>query len=165
VKLGLRIVALGILAASPAAAAEPSSAPTQAAAKEPRTPSRAEQIRAAAPIKNFRLPTFTAEGFREFMLRAGEAIIPTPDQIKVRDMELTVFTRTAEEQIDVMLAAPSASFFPKDQTVRGDETVRLERSDLTVTGAGWSYDHKAQKLTITRDAHIILHAPIGDVIK
>jgi hypothetical protein len=64
-----------------------------------------------------------------------------------------------------MLAAPSASFFPKDQVAQGDESMRLERTDLTVTGASWTYDHKAQKLTITSDAHIILRAPIGDVIK
>ncbi len=154
-----------LLAASCAEGAEPSRKSADDSAKKPGAKSRAEQIRAAAPIKNFRLPTFTVEGYREFMLRAGEAVVPSPEQINVREMELTVFTRTAEEQIDAMLAAPSASFFPKDQLVRGDDTVRLERADLTVTGAGWTYDHKAQKLTINRAAHIILHAPIGDVIK
>lgn len=153
------------LFASSAIAAEPSPKPVKKTINEPAAITRAEKIRAAAPIKNFRLPTFTVEGFREFMLRAGEAILPTPGQINVREMELTLFTRTAEEQIDAMLAAPSASFFPKDQVARGDESMRLERTDLTVTGASWTYDHKAQKLTITRDAHIILRAPIGDVIK
>jgi hypothetical protein len=165
VNLRRRTACLALLVASSAIAAEPSAPPAQETPQPPRAKTRAEQVRAAAPIKNFRLPTFTVEGYREFMMRAGEAILPTPDQINVNEMELTVFTRTAEEQIDAMLAAPSASFFPKDQLVRGDDTVRLERADLTVTGAGWTYDHKAQKLTVTRDAHIILRAPIGDVIK
>jgi len=124
-----------------------------------------DQIRSAAPIKNFRLPTFTVEGYREFMLRAGEAVIPDPSRVDVRDMQLTLFTRTTEEQIDALLAAPSATFLPDEQIARGADTLRMERADITVTGADWTYDHKAQKLTVGRDAHIIFRAPIGDVIK
>jgi len=137
-----------------------------AAGKKPaREAKRLEQIRASAPIKNFRLPTFTVQGYREFMLRAGEAIIPDAYRIEVKEMELTLFTRTAADEIDAMLAAPSATFFPKVQIVSGDDTMRLERSDLSVSGAGWTYDHKTRKLIITRDARVTFHAPIGDIIK
>jgi hypothetical protein len=47
----------------------------------------------------------------------------------------------------------------------GPETVRLERLDLTVTGADWSYDHPARRIIINRDAHVILRAPLGDILK
>lgn len=167
------IFPLLLAAATLATAAEPAAktsakTPAKPAAKEAKdspAKSRADQIRAASPIKNFRLPTFTVEGYREFMLRAGEAIIPDPSRIDVREMELTVFTRDKKEQIDSMIAAPSATFLPKEQIVSGKETVRMERSDLTVTGSDWTYDHKNQKLIIARDGYILLRAPIGDVIK
>jgi hypothetical protein len=154
-----------LLATCAFAAPAPASPAAKAVAKPLASKKTTDQVRAAAPIKNFRLPTFTVEGYREFMLRAGEAMIPDPSRIDVREMDLTVFTRDAEEQIDARLTAPSATFLPNELIARGSDTMRMERADLTVTGAGWTYDHKAQKLTITRDAHIIFRAPIGDVIK
>lgn len=129
------------------------------------TADAAPKVAARAPIKNFRLPTFTAEGFRHTMLRAAEARVPDPSRIDVVEMELTLFTGLKDEQIDAMLAAPVASFFPEKLLASGERTVRLERSDLTLTGADWTYDHPASTITIRRDAHLIFRAPIGDILK
>jgi hypothetical protein len=123
------------------------------------------EVTATAPIKNFRLPTFTEEGFRHTLLRADEARIPDPARIDLVEMELTLFTGDADEKIDAMLAAPSATFFPQKLLATGSETVRLERSDLTLTGADWSYDHKVRKVVIKRDARVIFRSSIGDIIK
>ncbi len=125
----------------------------------------APQATATAPIKNLRLPTFTDAGHRHTILRAAEARLPDPARIDVVEMELTLFTGLPDEQIDVMLAAPSAAFVPEKLFVSGDETVRLERTDLTVTGAHWSYDHGAKKILINRDAHVIMRAALGDILK
>lgn len=124
------------------------------------------EVTATAPVKNFRLPTFTDEGFRHTIIRA-EAALPAADQTRIDlvEMELTLFTGQADEQIEAMLAAPSATFFPKKLVATGGETVRLERSDLTVTGADWSYDHPARKVVIKRDAHVIFRSAIGDILK
>jgi len=127
--------------------------------------SAAPKVAASAPIKNFRLPTFNEEGFRRIMLRAAEARLPSPERIDLIEMELTLFTGLADEQIESMLAAASASFFPATLLATGTETVRLERSDITVTGADWSYDHNGQKVVINRDAHVIFRSAIGDIIK
>ncbi len=123
------------------------------------------QITATAPVKNLRLPTFTPEGFRRTMLRAEEARLPDPARIDVTEMELTLFTGLADEQIDSMLAAPSATFLPEKLFASGSESVRLERSDLTVTGTDWTYDHKARKITINHDAHVTLRAALGNILK
>ncbi len=64
-----------------------------------------------------------------------------------------------------MLAAPLATLFPQREFASGPSTVRLERADLTLTGADWSYDHAAQKITIRRDAHVIMRSAVGDIIK
>ena len=127
--------------------------------------SAAPEATASAPVKNFRLPTFTAEGFRHTMIRAAEARLPDPARIDATELELTLFTGDAAEGIDAMLAAPVATIFPKREFASGPETVRLERIDLTVTGADWSYDHAAQKIIIRRDAHVTLRAAIGDILK
>jgi hypothetical protein len=129
------------------------------------TPASAPQITATAPVKNLRLPTFTPEGYRRTMLRAEEARLPDPARIDVTEMELTLFTGLADEQIDSMLAAPSATFLPEKLFASGSESVRLERADLTVTGTDWTYDHTARKITINHDAHVILRAALGNILK
>ena len=125
----------------------------------------APEVKATAPVKNFRLPTFTTQGFRHTTLHAGEARLPDPSRIDVVEMELTLFTGRADEQIDAMLAAPSASFYPEKLLATGDDTVRVERTDLTLTGADWSYDHGARKVIIKRDAHVIFRSALGDILK
>ena len=99
------------------------------------------------------------------MLLAEEARLPDPARIDLKEMMLTLFTGDASEQIDALLAAPSATFIPATLFASGSETVRLERSDLTVTGADWSYDHPAKKVVIKRDAHVTFHSAIGDILK
>lgn len=142
----LPLVILGALATATLASAQP-------------------KVAASAPIKNFRLPTFNEEGFRHLMLRADEARVPSTERIDVVEMELTLFTGHADEQIESMLAAPAATFFPAKLFVSGDQSVRLERSDLTVTGSDWSYDHNAKKVVINRDSHVIFRSAIGDILK
>lgn len=130
-------------------------------------PADSVKATASAPVKNFRLPTFTDEGFRQTMIRAAEASFPDPARIDVAELELTLFTGKADEQIDAMLAAPVAILFPQKQLSTGPDTVRLERIDLTLTGADWSYEHgdKVKKIIIRRDAHVIMRASLGDILK
>lgn len=122
-------------------------------------------VTATAPVKNFRLPTFTDEGWRRLMVVAAEARLPDPARVDLVEMELTLFTGRADEQIDAMLAAPVATFLPEKQFASGPESVRLERSDISVTGTDWSYDHAARKTVIRRDAHVTFHAALGDILK
>lgn len=119
---------------------------------------------ATAPVQNFRLPTFNADGHRHLMLRAGEATRPAPDRIQVKEMELTLFKGDASGSIDAMVAAPSASFWPDRQLAEGAESVRLERADLTVTGADWTYDHPGQSVVIRRDARVVFHQTLDKVL-
>lgn len=127
----------------------------------------APQASASAPIKNFRLPLFTDEGFRRMMIRSGEALVPSPERVEGKEVEITLFTGKADEGIDAMLAAPVAVLFPEKHLATGADTVRLERIDITVTGADWSYQHgeKTQTLVIKRDARVVFHAALGDILK
>jgi hypothetical protein len=125
----------------------------------------APEAKATAPIKNFRLPTFTEEGHRHVMLVAGEARLPDPSRIELKEMMLTLFSGDASENIETLLAAPLATFLPAEKLASGPDTVRLERIDLTVTGADWTYDYAARKVLIKRDAHVIFRSALGDILK
>lgn len=121
---------------------------------------------APAPIKNFRLPLFTDAGHRQLMIRAGEASLPDrAARIEALELELTLFTGRADEQIEAMLATPAATLIPEKLFASGPSTVRLERADLTLTGADWSYDHRTRTIIIQRDAHVVFRSAVGDLLK
>ncbi len=119
---------------------------------------------ASAPIKNFRLPTFTPEGHRQLMLRAAEATQAAPDRVDVLDLDLTRHTGRADEAVDARLTAPSATFWTEKLVAAGTRTVRLERADLVLTGADWTYDHQAQTVIIRREARVVFNRPLEKIL-
>lgn len=140
-------------------AAQPSPAnPTPSSAPNP-------EIRAAAPVRNFRLPSFTDEGFRASLLRAAEARILSPERIEVSDVHLVLYSGDIYDRIETTLTSPLAIALVNETTLSGPDTVHLQRAEIEVRGADWSYDHALQKITINRDAHVLLRAQIGDLIR
>ncbi len=133
---------------------------------QPRTRDLADpDVRATAPIKNFRLPTFTDEGHRSTTLRAAEARMINNDRVEVFGVELTVFTEDALNDIDTVFTTPFAVVSPSKEHIAGNDTVHLKRPDFEATGANWSYDHNEKRVIIRRDAHFIFQAQLKDIIK
>lgn|SRR5690606_23666389 len=126
---------------------------------------KVKDIKASAPIKNFRLPTFTDDGWRDMMLRAAEARVLSAERIEVSDMKLVLYTHDAINQPETTVTSPLAVALPAAQRVEGADTVHVLRNDLELTGRDWSYDHVAKKITIGQDAHVILQTEIKDLLK
>ncbi|MDR1789320.1 MAG: hypothetical protein LBR12_03065 [Opitutaceae bacterium] len=123
-------------------------------------------IKTNAPIKNFHLPLFDKTNRLSADLRAGQAVIPGGDVIHVADMSLSQYEYPRDAAPDskpaltTTLAAPVATVFPREQRILGNASLRLTRPDLDVSGADWSYDHRAKKLTLNRDTRVTILAPL-----
>lgn len=118
-----------------------------------------------APILNFRLPTFTPKGNREWLVRGSEARILSQDLIDIRELTLTVFKGDATEHIDTMLLSPSARVQPSTAVATGDATIRVINDDFEVTGLNWRYDHKQKRVSIAKDVHVVFKAELKDYLK
>jgi lipopolysaccharide export system protein LptC len=118
-----------------------------------------------APVKNFVLPLFSKEGPRTVTLRGSAASRPSEKQIDIVDLNLTRFSGDANQRIDDILLAPSASFFPEQHLAKGDQAVRLIRDDMEINGEVWTYNHARQKVTIDKNVRVVLHAQLKEVLK
>ena len=119
----------------------------------------------AAPAVNWVLPIFTdKEGFRSMTLRGSE-IRPATNRIAVTDLSITIFSGDAAAQIDSMLLSPAALFLPKENRASGDKSVRFIRDDVEVTGVGWTYDHKARKVSLRQNVRVTFRAQLQDILK
>jgi hypothetical protein len=125
----------------------------------------APKIKPNAPAKEFRLPTFDKNGRRESFMRAGEAFFVTPNQIDVKDVHVSLFTKDGTGAFDTVLLAPSATYFKDQKIVSGKESVRLIRLDLEVTGEQWSYHHLEERVVIGKNARVIFQDELTDIIK
>lgn len=125
------------------------------------------KIKPSAPIKDLSLPAFDKNGKRAYLLRAGEAFFVTSNQIDVKHMHFTLFTKDGTGAFDTVLLAPSATFLTqKDKEyVSGKETVRIIRLNLEVTGEDWSYNHAEKRVLIGKNARVTFLDELKDIIK
>jgi len=125
----------------------------------------ADEIAVAPPARNWTLPLFTKEGFRQVTLRGDEVRPVSSDRIDVSGMNVTVFSGDAEARVDSVLISPEATFLLNEKMVQGDRTVRLVRDDVDVRGEGWSYNYNEKKVLIYRRTHVVFHSALPDMLK
>jgi len=123
-----------------------------------------QPITATTPVQNFKLPTFTPEGYRSMLLRGSSATVST-GAINLTDMNLTLFAGDATNAVETVILSPVATASPDTGLVRGSDTVRMIRDDIEITGTGWSYDQRHKKVSISRDARIVYRAQLPDLLQ
>lgn len=123
------------------------------------------QISTDKPIVNFRLPTYTTEGFRAWLVRGSEARFFGDNQIDIKEFILSVFSGRADEKVDTLILSPSAVVQQNDAIATGPDTIRVIGDQFEASGSLWRYEHKTKKITINRNVRVILHAEFKDYLK
>jgi hypothetical protein len=134
-----------------------------ALAAAPSAPS--QDIQLAPPARNWTLPLFTKEGFRQMTLRGDQVQPVNTDRVDIVGMNITVFNGAADAQVDSVLLSPQATFLINERIARGAQTVRLIRDDIEVQGQDWTYFYNEKKVLINRGAHVVFHAALPDMLK
>jgi hypothetical protein len=127
--------------------------------------SPAQDIAVAPPARNWALPLFTKEGYRQMTLRGDEVRPVSNDQVDIVGMNFTVYAGGPDPKIDSVLLSPAATFLISERIARGDQSVRLVRDDVEVTGVGWTYYYNEKKVLINRNAHVVFHAALPNILK
>jgi hypothetical protein len=125
----------------------------------------ADEMQVAPPARNWVLPLFTKEGYRQMTLRGDEVRPVSNDQVDISGMTVTVFSGDARAKVDSFLSSPVATFMINEKVASGPGSVRLVRDDVAVTGSGWTYYYDQRKVLIARDVHVVFHAAMPDMLK
>ena len=123
------------------------------------------QIAPDKPVINFRLPAFTPEGNRAWLVRGSQANVVSQDQIDVKELTLTLFSGKEDGRVETMILSPAARVLPAELVVTGDETLRVINDDYEATGIGWRYSHKDKKVSITKNVRVTFRAEFKDILK
>jgi len=125
----------------------------------------APQAIVAPPARNWTLPLFTKEGFRQMTLRGDEVRPISADRIDISGMIVTVFSGDAQAKVDSVISSPEATFMINEKIARGDKSVHLVRDDVEVTGDDWTYFYNEKRVLIARNASVVFHAAMPDILK
>ena len=117
-----------------------------------------------APVINFRVPTFTREGFRSWLLCGAEGRYVNANELAVTDLSLTVFAGDAANRVDSVFLSPAATAFLNAAQVRGPGLLRLVATDFEATGEDWLYDHHQKKVSIRKNVRVVFHAPLKSLL-
>ncbi len=125
----------------------------------------AQDAAVAPPAKNWTLPLFTREGYRQMVLKGSEVRPVDSDRIDISGFDVTVFSGGPEAKVDTVILSPQASFMINEKVARGDQAVRMVRDDVDVTGVGWTYYYNEKKVLIAHNAHVVFHAGLPQLLK
>ena len=123
-------------------------------------------ISSSKPVINFRLPAFTAEGHRAWLVRGSEARYVNPEQIDVKELTLSIFPGKADnEKVETLILSPTARVRPDAAVITGDKTIRVINDQFEATGTDWRYEHNEKKVSITRHVRLSFRAEFKDILK
>jgi len=135
-----------------------------AATATPETATTTNGLSTRAPLNQFRLPTFNAQGHRSMLIESSEAIVG-PSQIELTNLNLTLFDGTARNAIETILLSPQATALTDEETISGLGPVRIIRDDVEITGIGWRYEHAQQKVSIAKNTRIRFQSSLPDLLR
>lgn len=145
---GWLLVGLGLLALLPSFAQSPT------------------RLSPEAPILNWRLPLFTADGSRrEALVRGSEARVRPDRTVELKDLLVHLFSRDDANRIETILASPTAHVLADQRIVVGDGVIRVINDQFEATGTGWRYDHAGKKVSLQRNVRVSFRAQIDDLLK
>lgn len=125
----------------------------------------AQDLQVAPPAKNWTLPLFTKEGYRQMILK-GDVVHPVnQDRVDIVGVNFTVFSGGPDARVDSVLLSPQATFMINERVAQGSQTVRLVRDDIEVKGEDWTYYYNEKKVLIGRNAHVVFHAALPNILK
>jgi hypothetical protein len=125
----------------------------------------AEDSMLAPPARNWTLPMFTKEGYRQMTIRGDEVHPVSADRVDITGMNVTVFSGKPDAKVDSVILSPKATFLLNEKIARGAGPVRLVRDDVEVSGEGWTYIYGEKKVLISQHAHIVFHTALPDMLK
>ena len=117
------------------------------------------------PVINFRLPTFTPEGHRSWLVRGSEARFINENKINVKGLTLTIFSGLADGRVETMMLSPSAEVLPADSVITGQETIRVINDEFEATGVDWRYNHQEKRVSINQNVHVTFRAELKAILK
>jgi hypothetical protein len=105
-------------------------------------------------VTDFRVPEYDDQGKLKNLLRGDFVTIPNQGPIEVHQLNYQVFNGAT--QAELQITAPLC-FYDRDQgTATSTGAVRIARPDVIITGTGFDFDRRSERVVIKSKVQVVL---------
>ncbi len=105
-------------------------------------------------VTDFRVPEYDDQGKLKNLLRGDFVTIPNNGPIEVHQLSYQVFN--AGTQAELHITAPLCFYDREQGTATSTGAVRIARSDMIITGTGFDFDRRSERMVIKHKVQVVL---------
>ncbi len=105
-------------------------------------------------LTTFRVPEFDDEGKLKSQVQGDFAEVLPNGVIKITQLTMEFFSK--EGEVDMKVTAPKCIYDRDRGGAASDSDVKIERKNMEVTGVGFIWDSKKERLQIYKDTRVVL---------
>ena len=108
-----------------------------------------------APIRNFRLPLFGDNGYKEWELRGLEGHYISEGEARVEGLDLLVFSGDEAMELESRIRSPEAFIEFELSRASGQSSLFMTGPGFEIQGSEWVWEGKEKRLRVSRNARVI----------
>ncbi len=106
------------------------------------------------PVLDFRLPRFSEDGYAQWILRGGQGIYDSEEQIRVKEMSLSIYSGDERKALEMKIDSPEATLLVKENRAISDSSIEIVGSNFKVSGVGWMWDGTKKEIEVKSDVAV-----------
>ena len=108
-------------------------------------------------VTGFRVPSYDAKNNLTSQMFGDAATILADGRVDITELRMEFYSGTASNrQTEMRVTSPRCVYDRNSGSATSDAPVRIARDNMVVTGMGFQWNNKDQRLVILRDSKVVL---------
>lgn len=108
-------------------------------------------------VTGFRVPSYDAKNNLTSQMFGDAATILADGRVDITELRMEFYSGTASNrQTEMRVTSPRCVYNRNTGSATSDAPVRIARDNMVVTGNGFQWNNKDQRLVILRDSKVVL---------
>ncbi len=108
-------------------------------------------------VTGFRVPSYDAKNNLTSQMFGDTAIILPDGRVDITELRMEFYSgTTSNRQTEMRVTSPRCVYNRNSGSATSDAPVRIARDNMVVTGNGFEWNNKDQRLVILRDSKVVL---------
>lgn len=122
------------------------------------------QMTPNAPVRNFRMPRFSEDGYTQWVLQGGRGIYDSESQVRVEDMALRVYSGDERMAQELSLESPAATLRIQENRALSDTSIKIVGEHFEISGLGWTWDGTTKVIEVLSEAEVRFEQGFGGAL-
>ena len=123
------------------------------------------QMTPNAPVKNFRLPRFGANGFTDWVLQGARGLYDGEEQVRVEGMSMRVYTGDQRMALELSMDSPWATLRLKENHAYSDDTIEIIGGNFSISGVGWDWSGESREVIVKSNTAVTFNQEISGAFR